>query len=102
MDSHSIDCVLSDIPSQVANVEWNTAKNTADLGLNSQTGLIQGTTQTSTLSLSSAQLVKLKAAGDNNPDHTFTCKIYVGVSKKEVTATQTVSIYSPGDSTLRK
>ena len=90
-----ITCVLSDIPSQISNVAWSTTTNAANLGLNPGDGVIQGTTQSSTLSLSSAQLVKLKVAGGSNPAHVFTCKIMVGVAKKEVTATQTINIYTP-------
>ena len=96
MDSHSISCVLSDIPSQMT-VTWTTATAEAALTLAPKDGTIQGTTQTSTLSLSSSQLVKLKAAGGSNRVHTFTCKIVVGVAKKEVTASQSVSIYTPGE-----
>jgi hypothetical protein len=94
MDSHSIKCVLTDIPIQIKNVAWNTDRSVANLGLAPEDGLIKGTTQTSTLSLSSTQLVKLKEAG---PDHKFTCKITVGVSKVEVAATQAVKIYTPGE-----
>ena len=95
VDSHLITCVLSDIPSQISNVAWSTTTNAANLGLHPGDGVIQGTTQSSTLSLSSAQLVKLKVAGVSNPAHVFACKITVGVAKKEVAATQTISIYSP-------
>ena len=93
MDSHSISCVLSDIPSQMT-VTWTTATAEAALTLAPKDGTIQGTTQTSTLSLSSAQLVKLKATGGTNPAHVFTCKITTGSTT--VHATQTINIYTPG------
>ena len=97
MDSHSIDCVISDIPSQITGVVWTTATSASSLGLAPQDGTITGTSQTSTLSLSSTQLGKLKIAGGSNPAHVFTCKITVGTSNQDVTATQTVSIYTPGE-----
>ena len=97
MDSHSIDCVISDIPSQITGVVWTTATGVSSLGLAPQDGTIAGTSQTSTLSLSSNQLGKLKTAGGSNPAHVFTCKITVGTSNQAVTATQTVSIYTPGE-----
>ena len=61
-----------------------------------QDGVIVGTTQTSTLSLSSSQLEKLKTAGGGNRAHTFTCRIAVGDLNTAVTATQTINIYTPG------
>ena len=61
-----------------------------------QDGVIEGTTQTSTLSLSSSQLEKLKTAGGGNRAHTFTCRIAVGDLNTAVTATQTINIYTPG------
>ena len=94
VDSHSINCVLSDIPSQITDVKWYT-KYDANLDLKPTDGVIQGTTQTSTLSLSSAQLIKLKAAGDN-PAHIFTCVIKVGTKPFTVGAEQTINVYTPG------
>jgi hypothetical protein len=96
MDSHTISCVLSDIPTQINDVVWTTPKNDASLGLSPQRGVIKGTTQTSTLSLSSVQLVKLKASGGSDPSHIFTCRITVGTSKSSFEATQIIKIYTPG------
>ncbi|KAL5271415.1 hypothetical protein ACHWQZ_G001903 [Mnemiopsis leidyi] len=95
VDSHSIDCVISDIPSQISGVVWTTATSVSSLGLAPQDGVISGTSQTSKLTLSPTQLGKLKIAGASNPAHVFTCKITVGTSNQVVTATQTVSIYTP-------
>ena len=96
-DTHPIRCVLDDLPSQYTGVEWISGTSVTNLGLAPQDGVISGSTQTSTLSLSSAQLVKLKAAGGNNRDHVITCKITVGASSTAITATQTMSIYTPGE-----
>ena len=96
MDSHSIACDITDIPAQITGVEWISGTNVASLGLAPQDGTISGTSQTSTLALSSEQLVKLKTAGGSNPAHVFTCKITVGTSSTPLQATQTISIYTPG------
>ena len=96
MDSHSIACDITDIPAQITGVEWISGTNVASLGLAHQDGTISGTSQTSTLALSSAQLVKLKTAGGGNPAHVFTCKITVGTSSTPLQATQTYNIYTPG------
>ena len=97
-DTHPIDCVLSDLPSQYTGVQWISGTSVTSLGLTPQDGTISqsGNTQTSTLSLSSVQLSKLKTAGGNNRDHVITCKITVGTSNTPITATQTMSIYTPG------
>ena len=96
MDSHTISCDITDIPGQMTGVEWISGTTVASLGLAPQDGTISGTSQTSTLTLSSAQLVKLKSAGGNNPAHVFTCKITVGTSSTPLQATQTYNIYTPG------
>ena len=101
MDSHSIACDITDIPAQITGVEWISGTNVASLGLAPQDGTISGTSQTSTLALSSAQLVKLKTAGGGNPAHVFTCKITVGTSSTPLQATQTMSIYTPGKCLLK-
>ena len=96
LDPHTITCDITDIPAQITGVEWISQTNVASLGLSPQDGIISGTSQTSTLTLSSAQLVQLKTAGGLNPAHVFTCKITVGTSNTAVTATQTYSIFTPG------
>ena len=101
VDTHSIDCVLDDLPSQYTGVEWILGTSVTSLGLTPQDGVKSGTSQTSTLSLSSAQLVQLKAAGGNNPSHVITCKITVGDSNTPVSATQTIDIYTPGKKFLK-
>jgi hypothetical protein len=78
-------------------VEWIVdTNNVPNLGLNPSDGTLQGSTQTSTLPLSSKQLEMLKTAGGDNPAHKFTCKIAVGNSKTEFTAIQTLTINAPG------
>ena len=96
-DTHPIRCVLDDLPSQYTGVEWISGTSVTSLGLAPQDGVISGTSQTSTLTLTSAQLVQLKTAGGNNRDHVITCKITVGTSSTAITATQTMSIYTPGE-----
>jgi hypothetical protein len=91
MESHQIDCVLKDIPSQLVGVQWTTKSNTANV-YSPQDGTIKGTSQTSTLSLSSTQLVNLKKVGDVS---VFTCKIFVGDLKTAVAATQSITVYTP-------
>ena len=98
MDPHTITCDITDIPAQITGVEWISQTNVASLGLSPQDGIISGTSQTSTLTLSSAQLVQLKTAGGSNPAHVFTCKITVGTSNTPLQSTQTYNIYTPGKS----
>ena len=85
---------------ELKTVVWTTSTVVSDLNLNPDQGILQGTSQTSSLQLSSAQLVKLKAAGSGNPEHIFTCKILADPSKTSIIATQTVNIYTPGKSKL--
>ena len=94
-DPHTISCVLTEVHSQV-NVQWTTIKSSeAKVTLALQQGTHSGTTQTSTLTLSNAQKIALKATS-TNPAHIFTCKITVGKNPTDYTATQTVNIYTPG------
>ena len=77
-------------------VVWTTGLSVADLNLAPEQGTHAGTAQTSVLTLSPAQLAKLKAAGGKNPEHKFTCKIVASTAKTDVTAVQTINIYTPG------
>ena len=95
-----IRCVLTELLSQM-HVDWSTSTNVDKLGLNPSDGTLQGSTQTSSLSLSSAQLAKLKTAGGANPSHIFTCKIKAGKKNTEFSATQTVDILAPGKHSLK-
>ena len=95
MDPHSISCTFSNLLEQKT-VEWTTATVVTDLNLDPDQVTQQGTSKTSTLQLSSAQLVKLKTAGDETPEHIFTCKILADPSNTPIIATQTVNIYTPG------
>ena len=95
VDTHTINCAVKEVLTQT-NVEWTTT-STASITLNKNSGtLTAGKTQAATLTLSSADLVALKAGGGSNPEHTYTCKITVGASNTVFTATQTLSIYTPG------
>ena len=97
MDSYVINCVLTNLKSQ-ATVTWELGTKVDNLGtLSVDQGTIADQTQTSVLTLTSSQLEKVKQAGENNPAHEITCKINVGVIiPKDYTASQTVSIYTPG------
>ena len=95
MHEHKISCELSDVPEQFK-VDWTTSTKATNLGiLVFDQGDQDGTTQTSVLTLSSAQLVELKGV---KADHILTCAIAVGKGevKTPVTATQTLTIFTPG------
>ena len=79
------------------NKTLNESTKVENLGpLSVDQGTIADHTQTSVLTLTSSQLEKVKQAGGNNPNHEITCKINVGVIyPKDITASQTVSIYKP-------
>ena len=92
-ENHEISCVLTDIPSQISGVLWTPAVDTTN-EYTLEDGTISGTSQTSKLTISAAKLVSLKST---SATQTFTCKITVGTSNTEVTATQTISIYNPSE-----
>ena len=91
MDDHVISCVLIDIPSQINGVLWNPATESRN-EYTLEDGTISGISQTSKLTISAAKLLNLKSS---SATHAFTCKITVGISKIEVNATQTITIYYP-------
>ena len=93
VENHMISCELNDIPTQISGISW-TPTNQAGPP-NSYTvadGTHDHTHQTSTLSISAARLTSLKGSGRTI---TFTCRITVGTSNTAVSATQTISIYTP-------
>lgn len=96
MDAHSINCQFTDIPVQLTNVNWDYPSIT-NLGLSPSDGTLIGTSQTSSLAISSAQLVMLRAAGTT---HVIRCSIAVGDVGAIIQSTQSLSIYSPGRSNL--
>ena len=93
MDEHVINCVLKDIPNQITGVKWNPATQISN-SYTLEDGTHGGSTQTSTLTISSYQLgiLSLKNSGST---HTFTCEITVGTSDTPVRATQTIAVYTP-------
>ena len=95
-ENHEITCVLSDIPSQITGVLWTPAVTTTD-EYTLEDGTISSTSQTSKLTISAAKLLTLKST---SATQTFTCKITVGTSNTEVTATQTITIYNPSEENL--
>ena len=93
MDNHVINCVLTDLPSHYSGVKWSPASPLA----NSYTladGNHVGTTQTSSLTISSYQLQVLMLKSDSHTE-IFTCEIRVGSSNTPVRATQQITIYNP-------
>ena len=77
-------------------VAWTLGTTVNNLGtLDVNQGTITDKAQTSTLTLTSAQLVKMKAVGGT---HTITCKITVGVSNAVVEDTHTANLWTPGKS----
>ena len=96
VENHMISCTFDDIPSQMSGVQWNPL-NQPGGPINSYTkadGAHSGTSQTSTLTISSGRLSSLKGSSRS---HTFTCRINVGKSNTPITATQTISIYTPSE-----
>ena len=96
--AHEISCVFTEILSQV-DVTWNVPPvMVSDMG---NLDIKQGTydqilSQTSTLTLTNAQILKLKAASATDPAHVFNCEITIGTSKLVVAGAQTIKIYTPG------
>ena len=93
MDSHTISCVLADIPEPWIDVMWAPAMQLADsYEYDNGHRSFWENTQMATLEISGPQLVSLKSSALS---HKFTCKIAVGASKTIVSDTQTISIYTP-------
>ena len=94
-EDHVISCILDDIPVQINGVTWSPATNIAN-----EYTLLDGSkisnSQTSTLTITSAKLVTLD--GQASGVHTFTCGFTVGTTNVAVTATQTITIFSPSKS----
>ena len=88
-----ITCSLTDIPAQIS-VTWDPYTTTV-ADFKKDDGTHSGTSQTATLTISAAKLLALHGAASTSVD--FKCKIQVGTTPTDVTATQTVSIYSPSE-----
>ena len=95
MDDHVITCVLDDIPDQITGVLWTPAVETEN-EYSLDDGTFSGNKQESTLTITAAKLASLHLSSSVQ---TFTCKITVGVSNVEVTATQTITIFNPSRKT---
>ena len=95
MDTHVISCVLSDLPSKYTGVKWSPATQLSN-SYNLVDGNHQGTTQTSTLTISSYQLQVIMLKSESRIE-TFTCKIMVGTSNTPVMATQQITIFNPSE-----
>ena len=91
-----ITCSLTDIPAQIS-VTWDPYTSTV-ADFKKDDGTHSGTSQTATLTISAAKLLALHGAGSASVD--FKCKIQVGTTPTDVTATQTVSIYSPSENII--
>ena len=91
MDPHTISCVISRITGQKT-LAWSTTTAIGTLDIDQGTYVSGSNSQTTVLSLTAAQLKTLRDTGTH--DHVFTCKYMVESS--DITATQTVSVYTPG------
>ena len=97
MDDHVITCVLNDIPGQITGVLWAPAVET-DNEYSLNDGTFSGNKQESTLTITAAKLLSLHSS---SATRTFTCKITIGDSDTEVTATQTIAIFNPSKLTQK-
>ena len=89
MDDHVITCVLDDIPGQITGVLWTPAvEKFNEYALDD--GTFSGNKQESTLTITAAKLTSLYSNAQ-----TFTCRITIGTSNTEVTASQKITIYIP-------
>ena len=93
VDDHVITCVLDDIPGQITGVLWTPAVET-DNEYSLDDGAFSGNKQESTLTITAAKLASLHLS---SATQTFTCKITIGDSDTEVTATQTIAIFNPSN-----
>ena len=93
VDDHIITCALNDIPGQITGVLWTPAVET-DNEYSLNDGTFSGNKQESTLTITAAKLASLHLS---SATQTFTCKITIGDSDTEVTATQTITIFNPSN-----
>ena len=93
VDDHVITCVLDGIPGQITGVLWTPAVET-DNEYSLDDGTFSGNKQVSTLTITAAKLTSLHLS---SATQTFTCKIIIGDSDTEVTATQTLTIFNPSE-----
>ena len=91
VDDHVITCVLNDIPDQIAGVLWTPAVET-DKEYSLDDGTFSANKQESTLTITASKLASLHLS---SATQTFTCKITIGDSDTEVTATQKIAIFNP-------
>ena len=94
VDDHVITCVLEDIPGQITGVLWTPAVETDKEYSFLDDGTFSGNKQKSTLTITATKLASLHLS---SATQTFTCKITIGDSDTEVTATQTVTIFNPSN-----
>ena len=95
VDTHIVNCVLTDLIKQVT-VTWSYDKTVASFGsMYVKQGTFKDHAQTSTWTLTSEQVKKMKAVDGT---HLFTCKITVGDTPTDYKAIQTAKIYTPGKS----
>ena len=93
VDTHTLSCAFTEILSQMT-VAWTLGTTVSNIGtLDVNQGTMANKAQTSTLTLTSAQLVKMKAVGAS---HTITCKITVGTSNTAVEESHSATLWTPG------
>ena len=93
VDDHIITCVLDDIPGQITGILWTPAVET-DNEYSLDDGTFIGNRQESTLTITASKLASLHLS---SATQTFTCKIIIGDSDTEVTATQIITIFNPSN-----
>ena len=93
MDDHIITCVLNDMPGQITGVLWTPGVETVN-EYSLDDGTFSENKQESTLTITAAKLASLHIS---SASQTFTCKITIGDSDTEVTATQTFNIFNPSN-----
>ena len=91
-EDHVISCKLNDIPSKI-NVDWSPINGPINSYFVTN-GELDDLSEVSTLRITSGRLATLKGSSKT---HTFTCRINVGNSNTAITATQTITLYTPSE-----
>ena len=97
LEDHVISCILDDTPEQIDDVTWDPATE-IDGEYILTDGLMKSNSQTSTLTITADKLETLD--GQDSGVHTFTCSFTVGTTDVAVTATQTITIFHPSNSSF--
>ena len=94
LETHIINCILTDIFAQIIGVNWTTPTSTTNTdGYTLRDGVFnqEKKYQVSTLTIATTQLLKLRSSVES---HTFTCKITAGANKT-IADFQIITIFDP-------